>query len=130
MGYRSDVMAVFYTYEPNEFPSIKLFIDEHVPEWFKDSEYMSTFSHKSTSGADKYLSGIKFSMNGLKWYTSYSDVQGFERMIDKFDALCEGGNKWVWEFIRIGEEAGDVEERCSYESQHLIYVVRSIESDC
>ena len=38
MGYRSDVMAVFYTYDPSEYPSIKLFIDENIPEWFRGDE--------------------------------------------------------------------------------------------
>ena len=35
MGYRSDVMALFYTYEANELPAIKLFIDENIPEFFR-----------------------------------------------------------------------------------------------
>ena len=123
MGYRSDVMAVFYTQDAIEFPSIKLFIDEHIPEFFRTDEYMRTFE------GNHDLRGIKFTMNGLKWYPSYPDIQGFERAIEKFEKLSDGGDKWLWEFVRLGEEVEDVEERSCSEAHNLLYVVRSIESD-
>lgn len=125
MGYRSDVMAVFYTYDPIEYPAIKLFIDEHVPEWFRGDEYMRLFS----GGMPRHVQGIKFAINGVKWYSSYPDVQGFEEAIRKFEKLSDGGDKWLWEFVRLGEEVEDVEERSSAESENLLYVVRSIECD-
>ena len=125
MGYRSDVVAVFYTYDPNEFPSIKLFIDEHIPEFFRTDEYMRLFS----GGMPRHVQGIKFTMNGLKWYPSYPDVQAFEEAIRKFEKLSDGGDKWLWEFVRLGEEVEDVEERSCAEAESLLYVVRSIECD-
>jgi hypothetical protein len=125
MGYRSDVVAVFYTYDPNEFPSIKLFIDEHIPEFFRTDEYMRLFS----GGMPRHVQGIKFTMNGLKWYPSYPDVQAFEEAIRKFEKLSDGGDKWLWEFVRLGEEVEDVEERSCSESESFLYVVRSIECD-
>jgi hypothetical protein len=125
MGYRSDVMAVFYTYDPNEYPAMKLFIDEHVPEFFRSEEYMRLFS----GGMPRHVQGIKFTMNGMKWYPSYPDVQGFEEAIRKFEKLSDGGDKWLWEFVRLGEEVEDVEERCCTESEGFLYVVRSIECD-
>jgi hypothetical protein len=73
MGYRSNVMAVFYTYDPIEYPSIKLFIDEHIPEFFRGefegNDYMSTFTGSNN------LQGIKFDLQDVKWYESYPDVQ-------------------------------------------------------
>ena len=125
MGYRSDVMAVFYTYDPSEYPSIKLFIDEHVPDVFRTDEYMRVF--ESNSGNN--LRGIKFTMNGWKWYPSYPEIQGFEQAMAKFEKLADEGDKWNWEFVRLGEEVEDIEERHSYNSENLIYVNRSIESD-
>ena len=122
MGYRSDVMAVFYTYDPNEYPSIKLFIDENIPEWFRGDEYMSTFEKAN-------LRGIKFSLQDVKWYSSYPDVHGFEQAIEKFEKLSDGGHAWLWEFVRLGEEVEDVEDRCSHKSDGLLHVVRSIECD-
>ena len=125
MGYRSDVMAVFYTYDPIEYPSIKLFIDENVPEVFRSDEYMRLFS----GGMPKRVQGIKFTMNGWKWYESYPEVQAFEQAIQKFEKLSDGGDKWLWEFVRLGEEVEDVEERSCAEAESLLYVVRSIECD-
>ena len=125
MGYRSDVMAVFYTYDPTEYPAMKLFIDEHVPEFFRGEEYMRLFS----GGMPRHVQGIKFTMNGMKWYPSYPDVKGFEQAIEKFEKLSDGGDKWMWEFVRLGEEVEDVEERSCSEAHNLLYVVRSIESD-
>jgi hypothetical protein len=123
MGYRSDVMAVFYTYDPTEYPSIKLFIDEHVPEWFRGDKYMATFTGSNN------LQGIKFDLQDVKWYESYPDVQGFEQALNKFEKLADGGDKWLWEFVRLGEEVEDVEERSCSEAHNLIYVSRSIECD-
>jgi len=128
MGYRSDVMAVFYTYDPTEYPAMKLFIDENVPEFFRGDEYVRVFGGRDNSNVNK-LHGIKFTMNGMKWYPSYPDVKGFEDAIDKFEKLIEGGNKWCWEFVRLGEEVEDVEERSCAEAESLLYVVRSIECD-
>ena len=122
MGYRSDVMAVFYTYDPNEYPSIKLFIDENIPEWFRGDEYMSTFVKAN-------LHGIKFSLQDVKWYPSYPDVHGFEQAIEKFEKLSDGGHAWLWEFVRLGEEVEDVEDKHSYQADGLLHVVRSIECD-
>ena len=122
MGYRSDVMAVFYTYEPNEFPAIKLFIDENIPEWFRGDEYMSKFEKAN-------LIGIKFDISEVKWYESYSDVRGFEYALKKFDKLADENTRWNYEFIRLGEEVEDVETKNSYNSDNLIYVSRSIECD-
>jgi len=121
MGYRSNVMAVFYTYEPNEFPAMKLFIDENIPEWFKDEEFMSTFERTDN------LQGVKFYLTDVKWYESYSDIQGFEQALKKFEKLADEGNKWYWEFVRLGEEVEDIEERRSYQADGLLHVVRSIE---
>jgi len=122
MGYRSDVMAVFYTYDPNEYPAIKLFIDENMPEWCRGDEHMSTFKKEN-------LMGIKFEFLDVKWYESYADVQGFEQALKKFEKLSDGGHAWLWEFVRLGEEVEDVEDKSSYQSDGLLHVVRSIECD-
>ena len=128
MGYRSDVMAVFYTYDPNEYPAMKLFIDENVPEFFKGeyegNEYMSTFE------TAKGLRGIKFNIPSVKWYPSYPEVKGFEQALEKFKELsAEVDSKWCCEFVRVGEEVEDIEEYQSYNAENLLYVSRTIESD-
>jgi hypothetical protein len=65
----------------------------------------------------------------MKWYPSFPEVKGFEDAISKFEKLSDGGDKWLWEFVRLGEEVEDVEERSCSESESLLYVVRSIECD-
>lgn len=125
MGYRSDVVAVFYTYDPIEYPAMKLFIDEHIPEVFRTDEYMRVF--ESSSGNN--LCGIKFTMNGWKWYESYPEIRGFEQAIETFEAISVSGSKWYWEFVRLGEEVEDVDEKQGYNSDNLLYVSRSIECD-
>ena len=124
MGYRSNVMAVFYTYEPSEYPAIKLFIDENIPEWFRGDEYMTTFERGDN------LRGVKFDLQDVKWYESYPDVQGFERGMGVFKGLADGtDSKWCFEFVRLGEEVEDVEQRRSYNADPLLYLSRSIECD-
>jgi len=124
MGYRSDVMAVFYTYDPTEYPAMKLFIDENVPEFFRGNDYMSTFE------TAKGLRGIKFNIPSVKWYPSYPEVKGFEQALEKFKELsAEVDSKWCCEFVRVGEEVEDIEEHQSYNAENLIYVSRTIESD-
>jgi hypothetical protein len=128
MGYRSDVMAVFYTYEANELPAIKLFIDENMPELFRGefggNDYMSTFE------TAKGLRGIKFNIPSVKWYPSYPEVRQFEQALGKFKELsAEVDSKWCCEFVRVGEEVEDIEEHQSYNAENLIYVSRTIESD-
>ena len=122
MGYRSDVMAVFYTYDPSEYPSIKLFIDENIPEWFRGDEYMSKFEKAN-------LFGIKFDVREVKWYPSYADVHGFERALEKFEKLADENNRWNCEFVRVGEEVEDIEQKRSYNSDNLLYVSVGIECD-
>ena len=122
MGYRSDVVAVFYTYDPTQYPAIKLFIDENIPEFFRGEDYMTKFENAN-------LHGLKFTMPDVKWYPSYPDVSGFERAIEGFNAVCESGVRWNWEFVRLGEEIEDVEEKGSSKHENLLYVVRNIECD-
>jgi len=54
MGYRSDVMALFYTYDPTEYPAMKLFIEENLPEFFWFDEYMRLIS----GGMHRYVKSI------------------------------------------------------------------------
>ena len=128
MGYRSDVMAVFYTHDITEYPAIKLVIDENIPEFFRGefegNDYMSTF--ETTKG----LRGIKFNIPSVKWYPSYPEVRQFEQALEKFKELsAEVDSKWCCEFVRVGEEVEDIEEHQSYNAENLIYVSRTIESD-
>ena len=83
---------------------------------------MSTFEKSN-------LIGIKFDIHEVKWYLSYADVHGFERALEKFEKLADENNRWNCEFVRVGEEVEDIEQKRSYNSDNLLYVSVGIECD-
>jgi len=123
MGYRSDLMAVFYAPKENA-PVLKLYVDENFPEDLKgDLAPIDNGFH----------AGYEFSGNGWKWYESYPDVQAFNRFVSNFLELADndehGERRWAYEFVRIGEDSDDVTESRSDYSQYLISVSRVIDSE-
>lgn len=61
---------------------------------------------------------ILFHEGGLKWYDSYEDVKAHERLYEIMEEYAElyddkecMNNPVSCAFIRIGEEAGDIDER-------------------
>lgn len=77
---------------------------------------------------------ISFYEDGLKWYDSYKDVQAHERLYEMMEDYAEEygsetmNNPVSCAFIRIGEEADDIEERGGgYDPWNIMYVSRSIE---
>ena len=123
MGYRSDVMALIYP-EPGDDKSAKFeqlkvlmattfkaVVDEHFGacmEWLE---------------ADRVL---KFNIPDVKWYTSFPDVQAFETMLEEFGDDIPG---YCTEFVRIGEESGDIEQRQAGDNNEYYLQVRC-EIDC
>ena len=121
MGYRSEVMAAFYTTNKEDAPMLKLFIEENWPkegnlpayEWLK---------------SDKYF-GIIFHEEDVKWYESFPDVQAFDAFAEKFMEIAEEENRklsWSYEFVRIGEEYQDIETKGTYFSDNILSVSRAI----
>ena len=77
---------------------------------------------------------IKFYADSLKWYDNYKDVKAHERLYEIMEEYAEQygsetmNNPVSCAFIRIGEEADDVEERGGgYDPWNIMYVSRSIE---
>jgi hypothetical protein len=69
---------------------------------------------------------LKFDIPDVKWYPSYKYVQMFEAMLSAFSDDIPG---YCTEFVRVGEERDDVEERHTGEDiQYYLNVRRSI--DC
>ena len=68
---------------------------------------------------------LKFEMQNVKWYDSYSDVQRFHAMLSQFETDEIPG--YCTEFIRIGEDDDDVHvERSGQSIQYYLGVSRSI----
>ena len=120
MGYRSEVMAAFYA-DKSKAAAVKLYVDENFPESLKDC------LRPIKNG--QYV-GYLFNESDVKWYDSYPEVIEFNRFVSNFLELAEQEEiAWCYEFIRIGEDSGDIEEVQSDYADNQLRVTRSIESD-
>ena len=124
MGYRSDVTALFYC-RHEQWPAMKLFVDENFPavgDLIKDEDLYEF--------TGKYYRGYKFEVERWKWYPNYPEVIAFNEFVAKFVEIADDENtKWAYEFVRVGEQTGDIEEDQSMYADGLVYVSRSIETD-
>lgn len=125
MGYRSNLVVLIY-------PAVKKRGD--YPPLYDQLKVLmaTTFTHVSDSHFAENIKWmdsdhvLKFDIPSVKWYPNYSDVQMFEAMISAFDGEIEG---YCTEFVRVGEDDGDVEERRTGEhNQYYLNVRQSI--DC
>jgi hypothetical protein len=125
MGYRSDVMALIYPDWHNE---------EDEREKYEQLKVLmaTTFKAVSDEFGDPYMVWmdkdcvLQFTLEGVKWYPSYPDVKMFDQMMAAFLDDIEG---YCTEFVRIGEDSDDTEERHTGDNnQYYLRVRRSI--DC
>jgi len=125
MGYRSEVIAVFYCNNPNDYPAMKLFIDENLVDG--EVEWVREHVYEEVSGHRKY---IRFQVDDVKWYESYSDVQAFNKFVEAFKSLADGEGStltWAYEFVRIGEDLGDIEAHESDGADNVLSVSRVVD---
>ncbi len=54
---------------------------------------------------------IELYADGWEWYDSYQDVQWFESLWSEAEALGQTGVDISGRFVRIGEDANDIDER-------------------
>ena len=122
MGYRSAITAVFYTNKKDEWPLMKLFVEENFPKDLADC--LEQECCEGTRGRW----GFVFRVDDYKWYDSYPEVQAFNEFEERFTNMekCHDGT-WAFEFARIGEETDDIEERNSNHADYILRVVRHIE---
>lgn len=112
----------------------------------KDSKYLSTGEQVKWGGAlevDYERQLIKFRADDVKWYDSYPDVDCHNAMIDLAQEYVAGddinettnernnADYMSFTFVRIGENADDVEHRNggTNETDDYIYPVSSIQWD-
>ncbi len=146
MGYRSDVVAVFYTtsnptnkeaHKRNE-AKLKLFMEENFPaewkkpEWAENNEGLTMLENDTGTI-------YEFQISGVKWYESYPEVKAFDEFWDKFVALADGEGEdededddqeppeWACEFVRLGENDDDAETKSSDNAEYVLQVSRTID---
>ena len=123
MGYRSEITAVFYTNERDEWPLLRLFVDENFPK-----DLANYLEEECEEPRNRW--GFVFRVPDYKWYDSYPEVQAFNEFEERFTAMekCVDGT-WAFEFARIGEDYTDIEDRSSDYADHVLNIARSIEVD-
>lgn len=116
MGYRSDVKSLIY----GDVERMKVFIvktkllgENNALALFKDSIDIQTVKVDPNTE----LTCIELHGEDWKWYESYEDVKAWEALLK--EAEKDGLD---YEFVRIGEESNDIEERCSTDARYFISV--------
>jgi hypothetical protein len=120
MGYRSQVAVVIYgdQRDPEKYALLKTLMNTTFKEAYTE------FDGNAEWHDDKYV--LEFKMEDVKWYDNYSEVRLFMAMLDDIGEI-EGFN---YEFIRIGEDAKDIEDQQGGEcGEYILSVSRSIEVD-
>jgi hypothetical protein len=126
MGYRSNLMVLIYPEVPT--------VDGEQEKYDQLKVLMgTTFKHVSDSHFRENMTWLdkdhvlKFDIHDVKWYPDYSDVQMFEAMLNTF--ASEEIEGYCTEYVRVGEESEDVEERHTGETNQYYLQVRR-EIDC
>ena len=121
MGYRSEVTAIFYCHNQDDYPSMKLFVEENIGGTFKED------ITEEESNERKY---IKFYLEDVKWYDSYTDVIEFNEFIKAFVELADDDESkltWAYEFVRFGEELNDIEVTESDGANNVMRIHRYVD---
>ena len=75
---------------------------------------------------------INFFAEGVKWYESYLDVRCHEALLSlasEWDEDEDNHAHIAYQFVRIGEESDDIEDKRSESADDWIYLERSISRD-
>lgn len=116
MGYRSDVRALVYATnrsDADQYMQLKLLMSttfkEVMDEW---KDYIRWIDNERV---------FEFQAEGIKWYESYDDIRRFERFLRDVEAL-----EYIVEFVRVGEDDGDVDTRYSNGAKYFLDTVTTI----
>ena len=129
MGYRSVVEAVFYTRDKEQAPLLKLYVDENFPKFWKEEDEECLKPIRANN-----VWGCHFIADNVKWYESYPEIREFNEFAHAFVAFSESKEgadakqlSWAYEFVRLGEEANDIEEERSDNADFILSVCREIQ---
>lgn len=129
MGYRSDVTIIMYA-ERKDFAVFKLWFDENMVPVLKEhwaSERVKEFERKASEARE--YKGYAIHIGNVKWYDDDPDVIALNEAWDKFAELFDENNTLEIgaEFMRIGEDYGDVEYNDTRHAQGLLELNRKAE---
>jgi hypothetical protein len=110
---------------------VKEFVRSRV-EAYRDSAQSEVADHvRNAFNYDGW--GVKFQADDWKWYDSYPDIIFLEALFDEFEELLIGDDasntSYALEFVRIGEESDDIEERMRGAIEGRTWISRCIVVD-
>jgi len=114
MGYRSNIRCLIYPMDKAEADAPTLVDNYHALKTVMNTtfkEVMNSWSEHIVFDDDHSL--IDFAIDDVKWYESYPDVSAFMQMIHEVEDLG-------YEFVRVGEDNGDIE--CLESNNHNGYL--------
>lgn len=114
MGYRSTVEIAMYPLKPEDFAVLQLYVEEQLPDKFEVVE-----------GAHTKVLHLR--LEDVKWYPSYEEVQVYIQCFANWEGTFGTPQRFQYEFIRIGEETGDVEQKRSDVDDWRMHVCTTIE---
>ena len=122
MGYRSNIRCLIYPANVREKGEVDTQFD--LLKTIMNTTFKNVFDMWSEHfRVDDTNRVIDFAAGDVKWYESYPDVSAFDGMLPAVEDLG-----FCYEFIRVGEENGDVEYRQS--NDHNCYLNTSTEITC
>lgn len=124
MGYRSDVECCIYG-EPKDCATFLLKEAElihQIREYWKNFDSTNVEGVKLNSVGEPNLMTLR--LDGVKWYDGYEQVDRFMELLNNIEReAVEDSPAYniTFEFIRVGEESGDIEARCAGEPEGKLY---------
>lgn len=116
MGYRSNIRCLIYPMDRVAEDTATLVDDYHALKTVMNTtfkEVMDMWSEHLVFDDEHTL--VDFAIDDVKWYESYPDVAAFLQMIQEVEDLG-----YEYEFVRVGEDNGDIE--CLESNNHNGYL--------
>ena len=130
MGYRSEVKFMFYPERYEHFPVMKLWLDENMPGTTQNQSGYALLERLTYAKGHRPY--IFYASYDVKWYEGYTEVDAVMQAIEDFNNLFCGEDATTpcsYEYVRIGEETEDIEQRFSDNAEFRMHVRREVMVD-
>lgn len=111
MGYRSQVgyLIMFTEKEVYDQFKVQYKLDDKFKLCWEDEQNENEYAPRLWFFDDAMY--IKFEASDVKWYDEYEDVKCHHALLDLADEYYDKYNCVSWQFVRVGEEEGDIDSR-------------------
>lgn len=119
MGYRSDVVLIFYALKKEDWPVLQFWLKANMPD--PESGWRQDYPASATA---------EYRWESVKWYDDYSEVRAVTEAMRGFCDTFDGNeSKFAYEFVRVDEGYDDVETDASDGHECRLSVQRTIHID-